>query len=622
MDNHLSARGLRIEVLIVLVVLTLYMTFTSSTVKARDIPLPDGTEVNYMLNGETLEVFLKRFFYENGLRLVLSEPIKSDRRTLNGPRNGSPKRIFNRIVESNGLVPYYDGNSAYLYTVDELSHRYFSFPDDRVVALRRALSRSQLQDRNNAIVVDRASGLVEISGVPRFVDQMLRMVQAIAYQGDAPTTVFRYIPLKYAWATDRSFSAGGRNVTIPGVASILRQVIHGPTQTGYSGDVIDIAEPAKAESLKGKGLAALSGDTGSRQLVLSSGKVIDLTDTGSVAPGHTKGASNAVPILEGSEGSRIVADAYNNAIIIRDAPDRIPMYEDLIRTLDVSSPLIEIEAAIIDVNQDKLRKLGVDWRFAEDDIEVSLFNSQDSNSDTKGNFLQALAAGNVAPLDGVAGLGIGAIVGNKDQFIARLNLLQREGVISVSSRPKVATLNDLEAVIESSESLYVPVQGAFETDLFKVFSGTILRVTPHVIRDDIDTQIRLIITVEDGAINMTQDASGDSVPATTRNAVLTQAIVNEGHSLLLGGLVRETSQVATQKIPLLGDIPWLGSLFKTESKIQGSSERLFLISPRILPAGQTRQTTTESTQNGREKVIATCRTNCREEYGREQLNMF
>jgi type III secretion protein C len=196
----------------------------------------------------------------------------------------------------------------------------------------------------------------------------------------------------------------------------------------------------------------------------------------------------------------------------------------------------------------------------------------------------------------------------------------------------VATLNDLEAVIESSRSLYVPVKGAFEVDLFQVFAGTVLRVTPHVINDGPQTRIRLIITVEDGTVDMLPSAvvSGE-VPVATRNAVNTQAIINSGHSLLLGGLVRDEESVTIRKVPFLGDLPVIGWLFRSEAKGSRRSERMFLISPRLITSeGEYSSTTGRlSTDAIRTPPLAavdektldglhqTCKGSCREEFASE-----
>jgi type III secretion protein C len=142
----------------------------------------------------------------------------------------------------------------------------------------------------------------------------------------------------------------------------------------------------------------------------------------------------------------------------------------------------------------------------------------------------------------------------------------------------------VEAVVEANTSFFVRIQGEFDVDLFNVQAGTTLRVTPHVMREvGRASRIRLLVNVEDG--NLT-DSSVDNIPVIDRSAINTQTMINEGESLLIGGLVRDKTTKNVTKVPLLGDIPLLKYLFRYSSKRTEHTERLFLITPRLVPAQQ------------------------------------
>jgi type III secretion protein C len=202
------------------------------------------------------------------------------------------------------------------------------------------------------------------------------------------------------------------------------------------------------------------------------------------------------------------------------------------------------------------------------------------------DFLRALGLDSIDALpEKNPGLQIGGIIGDSYKFIARINALADEGVTNVVSRPQVITLNDTEAVMENTRTLYVPVNGAYEVDLFNVVAGTILRVTPHLVNEDGHMRIRLLVSIEDGDVQISATSTSGAVvnyPTVTRAAINTQAIINENESLLLGGLVRNLSGTDVDKIPVLGDIPVLGALFRREQKQHERTERLFLISPRLV----------------------------------------
>src|SRR5690606_14654138 len=169
---------------------------------------------------------------------------------------------------------------------------------------------------------------------------------------------------------------------------------------------------------------------------------------------------------------RIEADQRLNAVIVRDSADRLPRYEQLIAALDVEPQSLEIEATIIDVNVDRARELGVNWRWNDDGREGA-FNGS-------------------LPINGPGGVA-SVVMGSAAQFIARIRALQTDGAARVVSSPQVVTLSNVEAIFDNSSTFFVRVAGREEVDLFNVSAGTSLRVTPHVFRDVGQTRIKLLV---------------------------------------------------------------------------------------------------------------------------------
>src|SRR5262249_14282107 len=155
---------------------------------------------------------------------------------------------------------------------------------------------------------------------------------------------------------------------------------------------------------------------------------------------------------------------------VRDAPERLPRYEQLIAALDVEPQSLEIEATIIDVNTDRARELGINWRWNNDGRDVSFSGS-----------VATTGAGGVAS----------AVLGSLNQFFARVRALQSEGAARVVSSPQVVTLSNVEAIFDDTQTFFVRVAGREQVDLFPVSAGTLLRVMPHVFRDKNDTRIKL-----------------------------------------------------------------------------------------------------------------------------------
>jgi type III secretion protein C len=260
--------------------------------------------------------------------------------------------------------------------------------------------------------------------------------------------------------------------------------------------------------------------------------------------------------------------------VVRDLPERLAAYDQLIASLDVEPQMIEIEASIIDVNLDRLQELGINWRW-ENGRNAVLFGTG-TESDLR------LRPGLDITPSGRGGF-ISTVLGNGNQLVARINALASDGAARVVSRPQIITLSNVEAIFNNSSTFYVRVQGFQEVDLFNVSSGTSLRVTPHVFRDRNETRIKLLVNVEDGKVS---DERVDQIPVVENSAINTQALIFEGESLLIGGLTRESSKKTTSKVPLLGDIPVVGNLFKSTTDRNIRTERMFLITPRIVSANR------------------------------------
>jgi type III secretion protein C len=546
-------------------------------VPAVAAPIPFSVEkVSYDLQGETLKGFLQRFFDDLGMAVTLSPAVQAEPGTLNGPRSGMAAAVFKSIADSNGLVAYYDGSVAFIYKTRELSSRYFEIDPARVDAFREATIGFGLPDANNTLQIKAATGVVTAKGTPRFLDQLAQLSTALVRRARSaaaatPRMTLRFISLKYAWAADTTFTVGNQRTVVPGVATILNQLL-GEGDSGSASVGGSTTQSSAVSGLRGKGLAALGNRlSGSGQG--GYGSTMESDESAPPAP-PSRPAFRAA--IEGGDAPRIVADPYRNALIIRDTPERMAAYEELVSKLDVESQIIQLDATVIDIDKSRIRQLGIDWTY------------QHGNTG-------AAFGGGVHPLDGMlnlAGLQVNSIITDASTFTARINALEQEGVTNIVQRPQVVTLNDAEAVIESTQSVYLPVSGAFDEDLFGVMAGTVLRVTPHIIVDNGRQRIRLLVTIEDGNIQVTnQPTTGtngqtlnQAVPSVVRNAVNTQAIIDVGQGLLLGGLNRRENTRTTSKIPLLGSIPLLGRLFRSDVTKHDTTERLFLISPQIIAA--------------------------------------
>lgn len=543
---------------------------------------------------KTLHDFLPDFFHDQGLEVVMSPQVAARSGTLNGDFKGTYAQVWRKLADSNGLFAYWDGSAVYVYLNTERQTDYASVPLPVEQQFLAALASVNWADAASGDIwrLEPSTGLVTITGSKRFVEQVKQMAQTIAGLGQNPSMRFKFYPLKYAWASDTSMNVGNSRVTVPGVATVLRELVGESGSDGFGGAREQLLS-ARQPGLRGQGLAGM-GQQPPPPLGDYTVPAQNNNDNDQVSSSNGS-QQNSLQAISGQGGSRIVADSFRNAIIVRDTADRLPMYDELIRQLDVAPQMVEIEATIIDVDKQKARSLGINWFYRNAGITGGFTSNGPGSppSPAADGMKAALAAallggkdsGALSALASLFGGGgqIGAILGSPAHFVANVDALEADGVTHIVTHPQVITMNDTEAVIQSNQTVYVPVSGAYNSDLYNVVAGTTLRVTPHLVSDNSGVHIRMNVQIDDGSISYSAaDSQNVSYPIVANNSVNTQAVIQDGQGLLVGGLIQDKGNNTTQKIPVLGDIPLLGYLFKTVQKQREHIERLFLITPRLI----------------------------------------
>lgn len=542
---------------------SLYLILIVGICNSADTPNIDQN-ITIIAREQPIDSFLKELFGQLSVPIVVDESVTG---TVNGSfENVSAKNIFDDISKSFGLIKYYDGAILYIYTSNNITRRIIPATSTISNSIVKAADDLNLTDTKNNIRKTIEGGLV-VTGTKRFIEQVDELVFAAenGLRNYTPPVGFKVFYLKYAWAQDVTMTFAGKQVVIPGVATILKQLLEEFPHTLNSGSSLDSLINPTIPGLRGQGMNSI-GNTDRVGLPDDRGLVSVKNE---IAQNNQLEISNAT-YLGNSSNIRIQADPRLNAIIIRDSPDRMARYQTLINSLDIEPQMLEIEATIIDINTNKMKELGINWRWQNNDDEV-LFGSGSKISDEALN-----TQGTITPY-GKGGF-ISFVLGDNAKFISRINALESEGAAHIVSRPQVLTLSNVEAILDTSSTFYVRIAGREQVDLFNVSIGTSLRVTPHVFKDEGNAKIKLLVTIEDG---QQTDQRVDDIPVVNRSAINTQALITAGESVLIGGLVREVSKEGEDKIPLLGDIPILGNLFKTTNTQKTRVERLFLISPKL-----------------------------------------
>lgn len=289
-----------------------------------------------------------------------------------------------------------------------------------------------------------------------------------------------------------------------------------------------------------------------------------------------------------SDRGFVSSDVRTNTISVRETAEKLDEIRRLVSTWDVPVRQVSIEARIVRAQTNVAENLGVRWGGAAYDVSgdnvFTVGGSQQSLQEARdaaaGNSNTITFPGALAVDLGVSGEGTSsfAIGWGSDDFLVDLELsaLESDGQAEVVSQPRVVTADRQTASIKSGEE--IPYQRASSSGATAVsFKEAVLslEVTPQITPDD-----KIIM---DLVVN--QDSRGEvtaGIPSINTNQVTTQVLVGNGETVVLGGIFQ--SQVATQttKTPFLGDIPYLGRLFKRTEKIDERSELLIFITPKII----------------------------------------
>jgi general secretion pathway protein D len=297
--------------------------------------------------------------------------------------------------------------------------------------------------------------------------------------------------------------------------------------------------------------------------------------------GQTKGKQPA-PLVSGDV--RISADkATNSLIILADKEDYMVM-EEVIKKLDIPRAMVYIESLIMEVDADKSLDIGVDWAAFG---KVNLF---DKETVVGGGFRQ----GFVQPeelLQGGLTVGLlsepvtiaGVTVSN---ITAIVNAVKTDNDFRILSTPQILTTDNEEARITVGENR--PYQTRSTTDVsggtFESFEyrdvGKILKITPHVTEGRL---VRMTISLEVTDIDQQATATTSStLPVTLKRTVDTTVIVKDSQTVVIGGLIDDATRKNESKVPVLGDVPILGWLFKNQRYENERTNLYVFLTPRVI----------------------------------------
>ncbi|MGB7921105.1 MAG: type II secretion system secretin GspD [Desulfobacterales bacterium] len=291
------------------------------------------------------------------------------------------------------------------------------------------------------------------------------------------------------------------------------------------------------------------------------------------------GAAGA-PLLSGKVN--ITADKATNSLVITASSDDYTVVEEVIKKLDIPRPMVYIEAVVMEVNAQKDFSLGTEWTAA--------------GSTTIGNREAAVGGGFLTPTSAIPALTQGVlpqgfsfgvfteaidIAGIKfNNLTALVQAFKQDRDVNILQTPQILTTENEEAKINVGRNIPFQTQSSTtDNQTFNSFEyrdvGTILKITPHI---SIERLVRLTIGLEVSALESTTDFR----PTTLKRTIDTTVIVDDKSTIVIGGLIEDTNAVSVYKVPLLGDIPVLGWLFKVQKSSQQKTNLYIFLTPHVI----------------------------------------
>jgi len=308
-------------------------------------------------------------------------------------------------------------------------------------------------------------------------------------------------------------------------------------------------------------------------------------------------AEDVAPLLTRtvlSQRGQIQTDARTNTIIINDLPERLEQATGLIQTLDQPQPQVEIEARIVQTTRDFARTLGVQWGLgarASQALGNTLpfaFPNQGSVTGRVGGLQGPStpdpgtdAANTVVNLAAPAaqtgiGLALGSVNGAVNLDVA-LSALERSGQGRLLSTPRVSTQNNIEA--EITQGIQIPIQTVANNTVTVTFkdAALTLKVTPQITAAN---TVIMRIQVENASPDFSR--SINNIPPIDTQRAITQVLVSNGETTVIGGIYISREQATQDRTPGLHRLPLLGWLFRRDGITDESRELLIFITPRII----------------------------------------
>jgi general secretion pathway protein D len=414
------------------------------------------------------------------------------------------------------------------------------------------------------IAMDKINGVLAVSAQPQYLEDVRRWIEVLDREGETSERRLFVYRVEYGKASDLARAINAVFGVAGGAAQAAAQAA-APAQIANGFDLQTPPPPAT------------SAAAAAQRPVQS-------------APGRTG---------EGLGGATVTSDETNNAVLVLGAPREYAVVEDALRKLDVAPVQVLIEAAIAEVTLNHNLQYGIQWNFQTGHNQFNLLPNtgtvtSPSTSITPSTTTVATAltqAGQSLP-------GFNYLYANTGTITATLNALSGMTTVNVLSAPKMMVLNNHTASLEVGDQVPVVTASAVSTvgsnaplvnSVDYRDTGVILKVTPRV---NSGGMVLLDIAQEVSDVTTTSTSNINS-PTIEQRKFATSIAVQDGQTIALGGLIKDTRTKGRSGLPVLSAIPILGALAGTRTDSDVRTELLILLTPRVVRSAPDAEAITE-----------------------------
>jgi general secretion pathway protein D len=535
-------------------------------------------------------------------------------------------KVFLSVLEVNGFTVVPAGNmtkiipsvSAREKSLETRFKKDLTEPDDRMVTQVVSLERANPDEikrvldpiisKSSSVLSYPPAGILVITDYLSNIKRLQEIITALDVEGAGDQ--ISYIPLTNASASE----------VVKSLMTIFQQ--RRPNTTAIrvvpdsrTNSIIILASVADTETVR-KLVALMDKDAPrgesniqvyrlQNSIAEDLAKVLNsiIKDSGASAAtgGTATGQKVLAPVV--SKNVQVVPDKATNTLVVMAEREDYKILENIIKQLDVPRPMVYIEALIMEVNANKAFNIGVEWRGLKDTGKISgvdtgqsaaFIGSGGAGTTTNPgayNILTGLTTGAAAAFPsgfsmGIVGAGItigGILFPN---IGAVVQAYKTDSEVSILSTPQIMTLDNEEAEINVGSNVpYITRQDSTTTSStypvnYNTYEykdvGVVLNITPHINEENF---IRLKISQQ---VTKVTSASTSATPTTLKRTAKTTVVVKDNETIVIGGLVGDSTQDNTYKVPLLGDIPLLGWLFKTNSTSREKTNLYVFLTPHIV----------------------------------------